>query len=233
MKKITQILLLFTLIIFSSCAKEESILQNLLERETIIAKWIYDEGNVSYSIEFNESGNYILFIFNHNTNNSLYSDVIFGTFKIIDNNTIILSDFGKIIVNDINDNSINFTISPNNNNLGDIINISATKQNNYNSTIKTDLLCLTWEEINPIDAEHVTILFSKAGTYLVLVDDSSPYLGYWKWEDESETKFLISWYKNMWLQASYAEITELTKDVLKYKYDDSIVIHEMKPVVNL
>lgn len=192
---------ILVLISIFSCKKDENKPKDTLSKETISAKWTVDGISVFESFEFNKSGNYIIVKYTKtkSTNNQI---VLFGTYVIIDDKTIVLSDFGKIMISKIGDNSINFSIlldsNPNNE-----ISIIATKQEEMQNSTKTELLCRTWEMVT-VNGDDVTgtdneftVLFSAAGTYFVTFanpeDENDGGLAQWKWKDETETKLLYSW----------------------------------------
>ena len=144
MKFIKQaIIVIWIMTSFISCEKNEVNLNIVLNEETISAKWIVDEPIDYVSFEYNESGNYII-VKNMNTKSTNNQIVLFGTYELIDNKTIVLTDFGTMKISNIEKKSINFSISlysdPNSE-----IAISAVKQNVIANSTKTELLCKTWE----------------------------------------------------------------------------------------
>ena len=144
MKFIKQaIIVIWIMTSFISCEKNEDNLNIVLNEETISAKWIVDEPIDYVSFEYNESGNYII-VKNMNTKSTNNQIVLFGTYELIDNKTIVLTDFGTMKISNIEKKSINFSISlysdPNSE-----IAISAVKQNVIANSTKTELLCKTWE----------------------------------------------------------------------------------------
>jgi hypothetical protein len=191
------------------------------------------------SFEFNKSGNYI--IVKNNLKKSTTSQIVlFGTYEIVDNNTIVLSDFGKIKISEIGTTSINFSILPESNPSNEI-NIIATKQAEMQSSTKTELLCRTWEmvTVNREDAAaaemELTVLFSAAGSYFVSFanpeDENDGGLAQWKWKDATESAFLYSWDETpVWDEEGYVEILELTTSKLKIR--DSEDTYILKPVSN-
>jgi len=224
MRNSKQILLaIFLLASVVSCNKDENTPIVALEKATISAKWIV--GNVSdyVSFEFNESGNYIVV---ENTTTSLTNGhtIIFGNYEIVNNNTVVLSDFGTLTVSGINKNSISFSIQLTGNPDNEI-NINASKQQEMASSERTDLLCKTWELVTVNGgsvvgtAYNLTVLFSKAGTYLVVYKDPKDGiddLAQWKWKDEAETQLLYSREEvPVWDEADFVVIDEITSNTLK------------------
>jgi hypothetical protein len=177
---------------------------------TVSAKWVVSTVNSTYeSFEFNKSGNYIIVQNVAAVANSIVSktkaaqslDVIFGTYKVINDSTIELSDFGIIIFKSGSNNSINFTIIYEGSSTE--VNISATKAEEMEVTDKTAMLCKTWHLIKMNDvsvvgtANELTVLFSSAGTYFVkLMNPTTEYTGglaQWTWKDGTETTLCYSW----------------------------------------
>jgi hypothetical protein len=71
-----------------------------------------------------------------------------------------------------------------------------------------------------------TVLFSRAGTYLVLYVDEEAGLSEWKWTNSQETAFYYSWnnWQNNW-QNNIVQISELT--------NTSLILNEKGRVWNL
>jgi hypothetical protein len=238
MKNLKQILVvILVLTSIYSCKKDEQ--KDTLSKETISAKWVVG-GTTDYdSFEFNKSGNYIV-VKNTTTKSTNDQIILFGTYEIIDNKTIVLSDFGTLILSKIDENSISFSIKLTSNPNNEII-INASKQEEMGSTTKTELLCRTWELVS-LNGENVvgtedegTVLFSKAGTYLVTWYNGESGLAQWKWKDATEIKLLYSWEETpVWAEANFVEIIELTNSTLKIleKFDDEDLLYVLKPLVN-
>ncbi len=232
LKQFLMIIMVLTVII--SCKKDEKNNGVTLSTDTISAKWIVS-GSAEYSsFEFNKSGNYIIVKY-ANTANQL---VKFGTYTISES-TIILSDYGNIIVSEIKDNSITFifktSIDPDTE-----INITANKQEEMESTTNTDLLCRTWELLTLNDEPvagtemELTVLFSKAGTYFVTYsnDPDTENIAQWKWKNTEETELYYSWDEvPVWEQESYVVITELTSSTLIITEGD--IVYVLQPASNM
>ena len=232
MKTLKQILVaILVLASVYSCKKDEQ--KDPLSKETISAKWVVSNSGDYDSFEFNESGNYIVV---KNTTTKATNDqiILFGTYKIIDNKTIVLSDFGTLILSKIDENSISFSIKLTSNPGNEII-INASKQVESVSSARTDLLCRTWEMVT-YNGESVigtdmelTVLFSKAGTYFVSYanpeDENDGGLAQWKWKNEAETQLIYSWAEiPVWEDENYIEIPELTSTKLKIIAGDETYI---------
>jgi hypothetical protein len=235
MKKLKQILVtILVMTSIMSCEKEESNQQVTLKQETISGKWIVDGATEFKSFEFNKNGNYIL-VKNSTTKTGKLTNmmgdetILFGTYKILDSDTILLSGFGTIKITNINQDTMDYTITLEGSDKK-IFNISVTKAKEMVSSIKTELLCRTWKMVEEnghrlVDAEGIQIfLFSKAGTYFTSYDtplgEPDTELVKWKWKDETETKLLYSWKETPeWNidndDEGEAEIIELTNNMLK------------------
>jgi len=245
MKRLKQILVAM-LVVASvvSCKKDGNETNRSLEKETLSAKWVVDGTSDYKSFEFNESGSYIV-VKNSPEKSTDNQMVLFGTYEIVDNETIVLSDFGTMKVTELNDDSIGFSIQLTGNPNSDVI-IMAAKQAEMKSSKKTDLLCRTWKLVTDNDEnvagtdQELTVLFSAAGTYYVSFanpsDDNEDGLAQWKWTDETESTFFYSWSDvPVWSEESKVEIIELTKNVLKIleKYDDGDEnLYELEPMLN-
>jgi len=238
MRNLKQILFaILVLTFFTACNKDKNDPKETLEKATISAKWNVDNSSEYESFEFNENGNYIV-VKNTTTKSTNDQIILFGTYEIFDNKTIVLSDFGTLILSKVDENSISFSIkltsNPNNE-----ITINASKQEEMESTTRTDLLCRTWEMIT-VNGESVvgthmelTVLFSKAGTYFVSYanpeDENDGGIAQWKWKNEAETQFLYSWDEfPIWEDEDYAEIPELTST--KLKIIDAEDIYILQPI---
>jgi hypothetical protein len=131
------------------------------------------------------------------------SPVYFGTYRI-EGNRIILSGFGSIEIISMTDDEFSFSLT-----------LEGTKEKTdfvaeksdepIAASSRTDMLCRTWVlERMTEDGESIpaggsmTVLFSRAGTYLVsYVYEGSTGLSSWKWANSQETQFYYSWEKWM------------------------------------
>lgn len=226
-------LLLCTLALATSCKKNDDSSDNL-DTTKVSAKWVVTNPTDYISFEFNKSGNYIV-VQNADKKSTNTLKVLFGTYEITDGMTLVLSNFGKIKVSSIDDASMNFTLSLTDN-PSEELSLKATKKAEMDGSTKTDLLCRTWEMVT-VDSMPVagteydlTVLFSKAGTYLVshknYPDETG--LAQWKWKNTSETQLLYSWSEVPdWGSAAYVDIPVLTETQLKIVEGD--VVYVLKP----
>ncbi len=244
MKNLKQVLvaiLFLTSII--SCKKDEPEPDFTLEMQTISAKWIVSGTSDFKSFEFNKSGNYI--VVKKGTKSSETDQVLFGTYQITDNKTVVLKDFGILEVSTIEGETIRFNLAVNSD-PGTKVSINASKSAVISNSTKTELLCRTWEMVS-VNGEVVsgteyelTVLFTNAGTYFVTLtnpdEESEGGLAQWKWKDETETKFLYSWEEYpVWEEEDEVEIIELSENLLKIleKYEDDYEeLYVMQPVNN-
>jgi hypothetical protein len=100
MKNLKQIFAaIVVLILIASCDKDKNEPKETLDKAANSAKWIVSNSSEYKSFEFNESGNYIVVV---NTATKSTNDQIirFGTYEIIDNKTIVLSDFGTLTISE-------------------------------------------------------------------------------------------------------------------------------------
>lgn len=246
MKSLKQILVAIFVLTFIvvSCNKDKNDPKETLEKAAISAKWIVSGSNEYESFEFNESGNYIV-VKNLTTKSTNDQIILFGTYEIIDNKTIVLSDFGTLTISEINENSISFSIHSSSYPDNDIV-ITASKQEEMENSTNTELLCRTWKmvSVNGVDVAdteyELSVLFSKAGTYFVEYanseDEDAGGLAHWKWSDNSETKFLYSWETPpVWEEEDIVEVIELTNNSLKILDrfgENEEELYELVPVVN-
>lgn len=229
MKAFKQILVaIFLLTFITACNKDENDVKDKLEKATISAKWMVSNSSDYYSFEFNESGNYI--VVKNTTSKSTTGTILFGTYEIVDDKTITLTDFGTLILSKIDENAISFTIKLTSDPSNEIT-INASKKEEMESSARTGLLCRTWEMVS-LNGEPVvgtelelTVLFSKAGTYFIsyanIQGANSEALAQWKWKDESETHFLYAMGENpVWNDDYCVEVAELTSTTLKIIEDE-------------
>jgi len=153
------------------------------------------------------------------SSDSNLSPIHFGTYQIEGNN-IILSGFGLIEVISITAEEFVFSFTLEE--TGDQHGFVAGKSDEpISSSDRTNMLCRTWI------IEHCTIggenfeegivgsivLFSKAGTYLVLYEGAGGVAGLseWKWANQEETKLYYSWanWTDNWSN-NVVTITDLT-----------------------
>lgn len=197
MKNFKQILVaIFVLTLITACEKDENDPKNeILEKATISAKWTVNNSSDYESFEFNESGNYIV-VKKTSTKSTNDQVVIFGTYEITDNKTILLSNFGTLTITEIDKNSMSFSIllisNPDSQ-----VSMNTSKEKELESSTNTDLLCRSWEIVSfggePLPDYY--LLISAAGTYLakgVLEGEEITGLGTWTWCNTGENKFAFT-----------------------------------------
>lgn len=205
MKKIKKLasLLCLTLMVISCSKNNEEIQGKLIEKKSISAKWEISNSNYK-SLEFNKDGNYIIVKSSTQGKNTLSKNndgVLFGEYTIVNETTINLIGFGKILISSINDTEMNFTIVDDK--TATSIEVNSTKILKIDSSTSTDLLCRTWKMVE-VDNENVkgteyelTVIFSQAGTYFVELQNPTEEvnggLAEWKWKDASENTMCYSW----------------------------------------
>jgi len=212
-------ILLASLVLLSHISWGNNVMlsKDLVTKDNISGKWDIAGESEFKSIEFNECGNYIISI-----KIIQQQFVLFGTYEILNNNTIDLSDFGTLIINKFEGNSVDFTMKKHRG-ATRVHELFATKNEHViSNTIKTDLLCRTWKMLKKNGknvlgtTDEVTLLFSKTGTYFLNSAHPAETLGHWKWQDDLETKILYA-YKQFsdWSNEDEIEIIELSNTVLK------------------
>lgn len=243
----TTALLLLVAISFSCSSDDDDKSLSKAEIATNETKWISSTPNGQFaSFEFNKSGNYII-VENVRLKSTEDQNVLFGTYEIIDNSTIKLSDIGTITVISVTDTNIQMDIITENSSSS--VAFNALKAENLEETTKTNLLCQTWEmkkyngvSVVGTEDEGAIVLFSKAGTYFLVYpnDVDAGGLALWKWKPESnESQFLYSWSNSFEgeYDGSFVTVNELTADYLKITeigIDDpnDISVWEWEPVSN-
>lgn len=253
MKKLKQILVaILALTSIVSCDKDDSS-PNAIKQETISAKWNVDGTSEFKSFEFNKNGNYIVVKKGGSVTGKLAIDdgevVLFGTYEILDSETLLLSNFGTIKIANINQDTMDYTVTLEDSEKS-VYTISVTKADELASSVKTELLCKTWKLVETDGYEHddadgvELLLFSKAGTYLtsLLMPQSDPdtEIAKWKWKDGTETKVFYSWKETPeWNldneDEGEVEIVELTENrlVISEMYDNEEYNYVFKPYVAL
>ena len=239
--RIHHFLLTFLLLsfVFTACDKNNEPEQS--GKETITAKWNTDGTNGYESFEFFADKTYLI-VKSEEGRSSESSTTIFGTYQI-DGNTIILSDFGKIVFSNLKDSSVTFTLTLNETTDG-ALSFSLEKQPAVSTTSKTDLLCKTWVvtsdanlDINTetgeesyydgldeylSDSERWIWTFTKSGTFIDKIfdeeydEDVDFYWHNWIWKDNNEIEILDRYYSDWKDEYVVKEwkVMELTKDKL-------------------
>lgn len=190
------LVLILALFCIVSCEKTENEKKSVvIDEETITAKWNVSSTSDFESFEFTESGNYIVIkkSFAKTTGDP---SILFGSYEIVDNKTINLSDFGTITVTKISGSIIGFKVQLFSDTENEIA-IEANKQEAIEKTERTELLCRTWELVScgGYSISDFTVLFSKAGTYflsLVLDGERISATGTWVWCDSEQTKLAFA-----------------------------------------
>jgi hypothetical protein len=184
----------------------------IISKQTISTKWDVGNSNSRYiSFEFTTDSIYIVIedlsknSFNQNIRSSLQasttlqetnlSPIHTGTYRINGNN-IILEGFGVLEVISVTVDEFSFSFVLENTNEKYEYRTARAEDQIANSS-KTAMLCRHWRvtslsyhrEDLPIPEQ---VVFSKAGTYLVMYNGSAG-LSEWKWGDPEETFIQYSW----------------------------------------
>jgi hypothetical protein len=222
--------------------------QQIQDTFTHDGKWnIVSRNSMFVSFEFTNDGNYIAVEIN---DNSIRDEQIihFGKYIIQDRDTVDLTGLGIMKIKSVDNDNINFTFVLSTDALKKETAYEAKKTASAAESAETDLFCKTWK-LQRLDGKRVTgtedeltILFSKAGTFLILYPDGKSELAQWKWKNAAENEFLYSY--NNWKQYGSARINQSTGTALKFAdpgYDASIdgysagntdSIYELIPVNN-
>lgn len=233
---------LSALFITVSCSNDDGGNNPQDESNYIDTKWIISSNDDYESIEFCANGIYIVtykqsqvsmstptqserFLSTQSlSTRSSDPTVTFGTYTIQDDDSIVMSDFGTVLIESSDDTNVSFSLI-----LEDNTSVSITStvaETITYSSSNTDLLCSKiWEYISStengvnveldIDQKDTTFNFTKSGTYLITYYDGSYSLFEWKWKDESKGEFYYKNY-NGW-DGSYATILELSSSKLVVK----------------
>lgn len=196
MKKFKKIITgIFVLTCLLSCnidEKDSDIVR--VNETTLCARWMVVGSSDFESFEFNENGHYI--VVKDTSVESSGERVTFGTYEILDDNSIQLFDFGTLAVSGISETSIRFSIRPLSN-LDSVVVINASKHDELERSINTDLLCRSWEVISFGDEamSNMYIIFSRTGSYLVnaVVEGKEiTRLGVWSWCNADQNKLAFT-----------------------------------------
>ena len=222
----------------------------IVTKENISAKWAIADANSLYSsIEFNESGNYIIIknqaqaseLKGVSSDNNADASVLFGTYQIISDNVIKLNGFGTITVSSITESSFKFTVKLESSST--VKEYISTRNSDIANSSRTDLLCRTWK-ITKWDGEDVAgtekeigVIFSKAGTYFVFnYSNNGIILGIanWKWKNSAETILRYEHGEGYDYVDGEIEIVMLNSDKLEFTEDfgpDGISEYVLVPVI--
>jgi hypothetical protein len=206
----------------------------ILNNEIISAKWIVSGTSDYKSFEFNENGNYLVVA--KSTDSQINR---FGRYKITDNQTITLHNFGTLKLSSINGSKFDFKAYIQNSSTYEI-NVNTTKATENSNSSKTNQLCRTWKMISvngdssvSKDSEQL-LLFSNAGTYFVSfsnpIDENEENVAQWKWKDNTEAYMCVSWNGEPTCDGSNEiQIIELTANTLKIQDKDELFV--LKPII--
>jgi hypothetical protein len=171
------------------------LLENGLKPAVLTGKWIVSNETSKYaSFEFTHEGDYI--IVERSLETAQDDPVIhFGNYQIQDK-MLVLDDFADLTVTGLSDVEIEFDFS-----LGDYqeSEVVVQKIQPYADTEQINLVCKTWKLIKRQEMEtknteyEDTILFTKAGTYLVTYPNGDIGLAHWEWLDGEQKTFYYSW----------------------------------------
>lgn len=176
-----------------------------LSKKTISAKWDPSDNSIYESIEFNEEGQYFIIekaqeerSTKNRTNTALgmlrsadgSNSVYCGTYEIVDDITIELSNYGTMEVYEITSEKVDASILKDE--YGYWIDFIGDKQPQMSDSQYIDVLCRAWY----LPYEDIDfVIFQKSGTYYTIMEDEGEYyydFGTWAW-NQGETAFTM-WY---------------------------------------
>ncbi len=234
-----------------SCNEDGSVDPEVLDNLILDAKWEFESGDYA-SFEFNEYGDYIV-VCNDSSTGGLTtaprfasasrattngSSIITGDYEGDGDNAVKMNGFGRIELTSITSSSVSFSLTLEGeietvNYTASIAEVVATSDNTTMLCRKWDLVGYTEDGVTDIlsDDDAKTVLFSKAGTYLIEWSDGTSVLAQWKWKSESDKTFYFTW-SDEWYEDKYVTITTLTssKAVVYEDYgDDGYGISTLTP----
>lgn len=169
-----------------------------VEKSTISAKWEVQGDSDYETLEFNESGTYVV-VKNSPDKDPNDEIILFGSYTI-DGNLLILSNFGTIKVLTLTDDEITFAIKlEGETDYGDTL--TAKKSAELPASTNTQLLCRTWKLFS-LNGDTVAgtddelyVVFYQSGTYVVtqVGEDQLGDVAQWKWHDSNEDAICYSW----------------------------------------
>ena len=148
--------------------------------------------------------------------------IIYGHYTKKGNGVFVLAGFGTIVVKGGEDNAVSLDITLDN---GSKMEVGAQKADQYESSLKTNALCRTWDlgkvvlhksngditydsllEYNNSERQGydpddlpIQIIFTKSGTYIVIYAGGELAVSTWAWENEETGRARYSWdYSNIY-----------------------------------
>lgn len=228
MKKIKSLMFITTVFfLIIGCNKDDETPSNpetetsTTEKSEVVGKWLVNSNGYK-SFEFTGQRNYIIIkntVAGRNATNSTSTtgNILYGTYKVIDKNTVELEKLGKITQLNFKDNEVSFSFNAKK--------IKGKKTEAVKNSTKTDLLCQKWKLIkitnNGVTVNKFngsTVLFTKHKTYFM---DNVKY-GYsvnnWEWKDSGQNT--ITYKKDehqTGMPVGTLEIESVSKNSLKLK----------------
>ncbi|MDR2480641.1 MAG: hypothetical protein LBD48_15190 [Treponema sp.] len=184
--------------------------------KTIDGKWEIVTPNSPYaSFEFSGGGNYIVVEQKDKADNPV---VHFGDYIFRDRNIMELKQFGILKIQEGQSGRTDFTFTKDS---GQEVTFTGEKSANVSESPETDLFSKTWRvrRINGRETagteDDKRLLFSRAGTYLVISPGRGASMAQWQWKDETGNEFHYSW--DNWNGYGTCVIKDLTADSLSFE----------------
>jgi len=221
----------FLFLFLSSCFTDDEDEQDVIDKETISAKWVVSGTNQMFdSFEFFEDNQYLI-VMNEPLKSTAEKAHLFGTYELTGPRTIRLPDFGTIKFQLKNSKDAVLEVK-----LEDDTEISMDvfKTDKISDSGKTKQLCRIWKrepyagDLSWLKDYELKILFSHSGTYFVSLKDPENNtvgtLNFWKWKDDEETTICYSSQSSVICNGEYEwEILELKDNLLKVSHPDGFI----------
>jgi hypothetical protein len=239
MQKLNQIILTALLLAFmAACSSNQEEAPTMSGEPTIVAKWNIDNSDLYMSFEFNSSNNYVI-VQKAPDVAAEARRIYFGNYEVVESYLINLEGFGTMIISDMSTSSINFSIRVFGDSENQIV-LDATRQEDLANSERTEMLNKTWRVVtlNGVDVsgtdDQLTVMWSKAGTYLVSNQQGATMLAQWKWKNAEETEFLYTFYEvPVWNDEDFVRIEELSENYVRVveDVDGEIESWELEPLI--
>lgn len=242
--------------------------------EAISGKYIVtDSGSEYESIELGASGTYIITMRNshfyapmriennksflhacrmfdkhsHISRGTDYNGLIYGTYTIMDDERIMLDDFGilEIVYDEDGIEVVGLVLTPTGNST---VQFGVKKEDGIDDDELSTALCRTWlvesmreiyreggivieditytlddyyqgEDYDEDEGFPTEVLFSKSGTYMVYYSDGTIGVSSWKWKNKEDRTIYYAW-ENYWSEEAWCTLIFTDNKLIVYEYYD-------------